>query len=348
MNGADMAQIRVGIAGLGRSGWKIHARLLAPLTEQYQIVAVVDDDAARRAEAMDRFGCAAYTEFDQLLSDDQVELIVVALPSHLHADATLAALAAGKHVVCEKPMATTLADADRLVDAAASATTVLSIFQNRRYSPDFVQVRQLIESSLLGRIVQIRLTESRFARRWDWQTLRKFGGGTLNNKCAHLLDQALLLFGPQEPELFCHLDWTLTLGDAEDHVKIVLKADGAPTMDIEASSCAAFPSETWNIMGTQGGLAGSINELRWQWVDPAQLPPRTLDIAPTPDRRYNRDEIPWQHGSWRLEDDRTPGYTGFYLDLFATIRNGAPLVITPASVRRVIRLQEMCHTMAGF
>ncbi|MEZ4558672.1 MAG: Gfo/Idh/MocA family oxidoreductase [Caldilineaceae bacterium] len=270
----------------------------------------------------------------------------MALPSHFHTDAAIAGLAAGKHVVVEKPMATSLADADRMVAAAAEADTVLSIFQNRRYNPDFVKVRSLIDAGIFGRIVQVRITESRFGRRWDWQTQRKFGGGTLNNTCPHFLDQALQLFGPTEPDVFCHLDRTLTLGDADDHVKVVLKGDGAPTIDVEVSSACAYPGETWNIMGTQGGLAappGTALEM----VRPSPVAAAELDFNPTPDRSYNRDEIPWQEGSWSLDEDDTPGYAGYYLDL---VRHHPQrrLAVTPESVRRVIWLQETCHAMAGF
>jgi scyllo-inositol 2-dehydrogenase (NADP+) len=342
----NSAAIRVGIAGLGRSGWDIHARLLAPLTEQYQVVAVVDADPARRQEAVDRFQCQAYTEYEQLLSDPNVDLVVVSLPNHLHANATIAALNAGKHVVCEKPMATSLADADRMIEAVKSTGNVLSIFQQRRYHPDFVKVREVIRSGILGRIVQIRLTESRFSRRWDWQTLQKFGGGSLNNTGPHFLDMALQLFGDAYPEtVFCHLDRTLTLGDADDHVKIMIKGPSAPTIDIELSSCAAFPGDTWTVMGTQGGLAGNTRQLRWKWLDWANQPPRQLDLQPTPNRSYNADTLTWQEDSWDIANDTSPGHAAFYHDLYATIRQGAPLQITPESVRRVIWLQEECHRL---
>ncbi len=336
-------QIRVGIAGLGRSGWDIHARLLEPLAEHFQVVAVVDADPARREEAIERFDCQAYEQYSALLADPAVELVVVSLPNFLHADASIAALAAGKHVVCEKPMATSLADADRMVAAAAGSDKVLSIFQQRRYNPDFVKVKEVIDSGILGRIVQIRITESRFGRRWDWQTLQKFGGGSLNNTGPHFLDQALQLFGDAEPELFCHLDRTLTLGDADDHLKLVLKGAGAPTIDIEISSAHAYPGETWNVMGTQGGLSGGTRELRWKWVVDEEMPPRALDTKPTPNRSYNRDELTWHEDSWTLEGNGGEAYVQFYTDLFATIRGEKPLVITPESVRRVIWLQEECH-----
>ncbi len=145
--------IRVGIAGLGRSGWDIHARLLEPMGDQYQVVAVVDDDAERRAEAVERFGCQAYVQYQALLADPNVELVVVSLPSHLHMSASVEALSAGKHVVCEKPMATTLAEADRMIETARETGRILTIFQQRRYNPDFVKVREVIDSGVLGRIV---------------------------------------------------------------------------------------------------------------------------------------------------------------------------------------------------
>jgi predicted dehydrogenase len=341
-----MDPIRVGIAGLGRSGWAIHAHLLAPLTDHFQIVAVTDEDPTRRDEAITRFACRAYGTYDALLADDDVELVIVALPSFLHAYGSIAALQAGKHVVCEKPMAVTLEEADRMIDAAARTDRVLTIFHQRRYNPDFVQVRNVINSGILGRIVEIKVRESRFTRRWDWQTLQKFGGGTLNNNGAHFLDQALQLFGPTTPDIFCRLERTLTLGDADDHVKLVISAADAPTIDIELSSCDAFPPPTWQVLGTQGGLQGTTRAISWRWIEPDELTPRTLDLRPTPDRSYNRDELSWHTDQWEFTGDLNEAYRTFYHDLFATIRQGAPLAITPASVRRVMWLQEECHRLA--
>lgn len=338
--------IQVGIAGLGRSGWSIHAHLLKALPEQFQVAAVADAEASRRQEAEEVFDCVGYADFAGLLDDDRVELVVVALPSFLHADLTVQALQAGRHVVCEKPMADSLPAAQRMVEAARHSDRVLSIFQQRRYNPDFRKVQEILASGILGRIVQIRMTEHRFGRRWDWQTLKQYGGGTLNNTGPHYLDQALQLFGPAEPEVFCKLEKTLSLGDADDHLKLVIKADGQPTVDIEVSSACAFPGESWNVMGTQGGLWGDGGTLRWKYFDPQELPPRTLDTRPTPNRAYNRDDIPWQEDSWQADKPGGQAYGQYYRDLYQTLRHAAPLVITPESVLRVIRLQEQCHALS--
>jgi len=342
----NQEHVRVGIAGLGRSGWAIHAQLLAELPNRYRIVAVLDEDADRLREAVERFGCRAYADYADLVGDDDVELVVVALPSHLHAGATVQALAAGKAVICEKPMATSLADVDRMIEAAGRSGRLLTVFQNRRYSPDFLKVQEVIASGVLGRIVLIKITQAGFSRRWDWQTLKRFGGGTLNNNGVHYLDQALLLFGKGRPEVFCHLERTLTLGDAEDHVKIILRGENAPMIDLEVSSVCAYPPPTWRISGTQGGLVGTARHLEWKAIDPDKLPPRSLDIHPTPDRSYNRDELVWHEYSWDIGDYTGPGQKGFYLDLYETMRHGKPLAVTPESVRRVMRIVEQCHRLS--
>jgi predicted dehydrogenase len=256
-------------------------------------------------------------------------------------------LAAGKHVVCEKPMAVSLADADRMVAAAAQSEPILTIFQNRRYDPHFQKVNELLAAGTLGRIIQIRITASSFGRRWDWQTLKQYGGGNLNNTGPHFIDQALQYFG-NDPitQIFCHLDRTLTLGDADDHVKLVFRGEQTPTVDIEMSNVVAYPGEFLNIAGTKGGLAGTPQELRWRVMDEAALMPRKLETTPTPDRTYNRDEISWLEYSWRAAEHQHPGYAAYYQDLYKTIRHGAPLTVTPQDVRRVIWLLDECRRLS--
>lgn len=344
MDGAQ--PIRVGIAGLGRSGWNIHVPLLAELPTQYRIVAAVDSDPKRLAEAQDRFACRPYADYEDLLKDPEVELVVVALPTHLHAEASIRALEMGKAVVCEKPMAASLADADRMIAAAEATGNLLTIFQNRRYMPDFLKVREVIASGVLGRIVLIHIVSSNFGRRWDWQTLKEYGGGMLNNIGAHYVDQALQLFGEGQPEIFCHLERVLTLGDADDHVKLILRGPGAPMIDIELSSACAYPQDNWHIMGTQGGLVGTTEHLRWKYIDPSKLPPRQVDRRPTPDRSYNAEEYDWHEEEWDIGEYQGPGQLGFYLDLYATMRRGEPLAVTPRSVRRVMWVLEECHRLS--
>jgi scyllo-inositol 2-dehydrogenase (NADP+) len=338
-------KVKTGIVGLGRSGWDIHARLLGSLPDHFQIVAVSDFDENRRAEAKTRFNCRTYTTLEELLADKEVELAVIATPNHLHAPNAIAALKAGKTVVCEKPMATSLAEADAMIAAARKTGAKLAIFQNRRYFPDFLQIREVIQSGKLGRIFEIKISWYGFSRRWDWQTLKQFGGGTLNNTGPHALDMALQLFGPaSEPEVFCQLDKILTLGDADDHAKVIIRAPGAPLLDIEISSACAYPVPTWLVMGTQGTLTVMPDgKISWKYFKPQELTPRTIDTKPTPDRSYNRDDIKLYEETWSPDQYQGPGEAGYYLDIYKTVRRNAPVAVTPESVRRMMYVLEKCH-----
>lgn len=336
-------RVRVGIAGLGRSGWGIHARVFEKHADMYRVVAVFDPIKERRKEAVCRFGCKTYPDYGSLIGDDEVELTVVSTPSYLHASQTIKALKAGKKVVCEKPMAANLAEADDMIEAAKETGNLLTVFQNRRYDPDFLKLKEVIQSGRLGRIAQIRISSHSFGRRWDWQTLKKFGGGELRNNAPHAIDQALQLFGEKEPEVFCDLQRTLTLGDSEDHVKVILKGPQSPTIDIEVTRACAYPQNRWLVMGTCGGLTGSSSSLKWRYFDPNDLPPRQVEAEPTPDRSYNREEIPWKEETWEATEDRRSGASAFYKELHSTLRQGAPLAVTPESVRRVMWIIEKCY-----
>lgn len=335
--------VKVGIAGLGRSGWNIHARAFERHPQMYKVVAVVDPIQERLEDAEKKFGCKTYDDFDSFAVDDKIELAVIATPTYLHAAHTIRALKSGRDVVCEKPMATNLAEADSMIKAAKDTGNLLTIFQNKRYWPDFLKVKEIIQSGKLGRIVLVKISLHSFARRWDWQTLTEFGGGELRNNGVHLIDQALQLMGDVDPEVFCDLQRTLTLGDAEDHVKLTLKAPGSPVVDIEVSHACAFPQEYWLVMGTAGGLIGGGASLRWRYVDLKALPPRTVETKPTPDRSFNSEELNWTDEAWEQGEDTVPGDSAFYEALYRTLRHGSPLEVTPESARRVMSIIEKCY-----
>lgn len=338
--------IRVGIAGLGRSGWDIHGRTFADRSGQFQVAAVMDPDPGRRAEAVAKFGCRAHESFSALASDDGIEVVVVATPNLLHVTHTLEALARGKHVVCEKPFGQSSGDATRMIEAAREAGKLVAPFQNRRYEPHFLKAREVIESGVLGEVQMIRLAWHSFRRRWDWQTLTEFGGGELSNTGAHILDHAMQLFGEDEPEVTVDLRNILSSGDTEDHLKIVLRAPGAPLLEIELTNACAFPQDRWLVMGDEGGLRGTTTRLEWKWVDWSTHVPRELDRNPPQGRAYYSEKLEWHSDAWDGPDDFEAISGDFYEDFYHSVRGAQPLVITPESVRRNIVLVEKCKNLA--
>jgi scyllo-inositol 2-dehydrogenase (NADP+) len=354
---ADVTPIRVGIVGLGRSGWDIHARAYRSMPQMYKLVAVTDQWTQRAAECAAAEKVRHVPTVEELLADKEVEMVVVASYNRFHAQHATAALRAGKHVLCDKPFGLTTADVDMMIAASKEAGRVLQPFQQRRYEPDFRKVKEICDSGLLGDIPFIRICWHSFKRRWDWQTARSTGGGTMNNNGPHLIDHAMELFGDGNPEVWADMRRGLCSGDAEDHLQIILRAPGKPTIDIELSDVFAYGHDRWLVCGTRGGLRGGADKLEWKWVDFSGMPPRPLDLNSTPDRSYNSEKLEWQTATWTPQASADAGsgaapaaqpVIDLYTDLFATIRHGKPQVITPQSVRRRVAVMEMARASAGW
>jgi predicted dehydrogenase len=193
---ASTDPIGVGIVGYGLAGRYFHAPFIAAV-DGLRVAAVATSRADRRAAAAAAHPGAAIVEtLDDMLALPDVEVVVVASPNKTHVPLSIRALEAGRHVVTDKPIATDVADAGRLVDVAERTGRILSIYHNRRFDGDFLTVRSLIESGALGPIDSL---ESRFeigvplAEAWREDVDQ--AGGPHRDLGAHLVDQALLLFG---------------------------------------------------------------------------------------------------------------------------------------------------------
>lgn len=343
--------IRVGVLGLGRSGWNIHADACAD-HPAFTVVAAADPVAERRAEAEARFGCATYIEPSDVIADESVDLVVVATPSHTHVGLSVDALKSGKHVLVEKPMAQSPEGVDEMITAATDAGKVLTCYQPRRVDPDFLAVRAAVTSGQLGELVFVRRAIHRFMRRTDWQMLRKFDGGELSNTVPHLLDQALQFAAPDaEFELLADLRHTVGAGDAEDHARLTLQPrDGGPLLEVEASSVVALPQPGWLVVGTNGAISGSsADDLTIRWSDPASWGPLTVDEGPAVGRKYGTSEtLEWSEEKLDTSAFGRPAALAFYDHLAATLHDGADPLVTPESIRRQIEILNRARQQTGY
>ncbi len=338
---------RYGIVGLGRAGWDIHIHELRTRPDA-RIVAVADPVQERRDQAMADFGCKAYTTFAPMLEQDDLDIIVVASPSDRHGPESKAAFKAGKHVVLEKPMATSIAEADSIIAAAEDADKKLFIHQNMRFGKEFLLLREAVASGKLGRIYHIRNYITYFARRNDWQTLAANGGGLLNNTGVHYLDQLLQLLPGKVTEVMGDLQQIASAGDVEDHVKALIRTDAGSTADVEIASAqnVATPLPTWIICGTTGTLTVERTNYTLRWFDPSQAPPLAARDGAAADRKYtNNDRLPWQEKAGPVEDARSIGT--FYDNVVDVLKNNGQMVVTPQSVRETMRVISLIRAQSN-
>jgi predicted dehydrogenase len=312
---------------------------------------VVDAIPERRTKAEKEIGCAAFANYQELFGKKDIDFVVNASFSHMHLPITLDLLDHGFNVLCEKPFAHTAAQVDELIAQQKKTGKMLAVFQQSRFAPYFEQVKKVIASGVLGRIIQISVQFNGYARRWDWQTLQAFGGGSLYNTGPHPVDQALNLLNYYEgkPGVFCKMDRVNVWGDAEDYVKLILTAPDRPLIDVEISSCDAYPSFTYNIHGSNGGLKGSMKELNWRWFIPSETPEQKLLREPLHDSDWNplycRESINWHEDSWKGDDAAVfnESVGKLYDTVYDHIVNGKPLVVTLEQVRQQIWVMEEAH-----
>ena len=336
---AKTGPVRIGLIGLGRAGWGMHCPELKGREDKFKIVAVCDSIPGRLERAKEAYGCATYAEVKDLMADPSIELIDIASRSCDHYTHALAALKTGKHVLLEKPMCTTYAEAQKIVRAAKTAKGKLFIRHNRRYEPCFQHVREIIDSGLLGKVFEVKLRRLGFSRRDDWQTLKKFGGGQLLNWGPHIIDHGLQLLESQLMSLWSHLSLIAAAGDAEDHLKIVMVGENDRVIDLEISGGSAMFEPEYIVLGTKGGLSATGDLITLRYLDPkVKLAPRKADPG-TPGESFGRpDNLQWIEQTIPVAPKKKVDMATIWDDMHASIRHNATYPITLEQAAAVMKV----------
>jgi predicted dehydrogenase len=249
--------LRVGIVGYGLAGSVFHAPLVAS-TPGMAVTAIVTSDPVRQAQARHDFPSAAvYPTAEALLANPTaLDLVVVAAPNRAHVPLGLAALEVGLPVVVDKPMAPSSADAQRLIDAAQRTGKLLTVFQNRRWDNDFLTVQKLIAADLIGPAVRL---ESRFERfraapkpgAWRERAEPEEAGGLLFDLGAHLIDQALVLFG-RPVSVYAEVDIRRPAAIVDDDTFVALRFAGGQVAHLWMSVIPRRPGPRMRVIGLRG------------------------------------------------------------------------------------------------
>jgi predicted dehydrogenase len=242
--------LRVAILGYGWVTRYFHIPLIAAVPGlAVTVLGTARIDAVREEGRGERV-----TSLEEAATDPEVDVVVVATVNDLHVGLAELALGAGKHVVVEKPFTPTLREARHLVGVANAAGLSVTVFQNRRWDSDFLTVRQVIESGLIGEVVHLESHIDRFIPQVKaaWREEPGPAAGTWFDLAPHLVDQALLLFG--NPKSVClHLAAQRVGARTDDWFHAVLDY-GRRQVILHASQLARGASPRFRIHGTDGTL----------------------------------------------------------------------------------------------
>ena len=338
--------IRVAVVGQGRSGYDIHVARMKN-DERFKVVAVADFDEGRRQGSVEELGCQAFADHASMLKAVKADLVVVSSYSFTHAPVAVEALDAGFNVLVEKPIAMNTEWIDRMIAARDKAGKRVFPFHNYRYFPEYHHLRKIMEDGVIGEPFEIRIRLLGFSRRNDWQTLREYGGGVLNNTCPHFIDLMLQLLGAPVREVFSDLKLITNVGDAENHVRIILKGENGRIADMLVSSVDAFPEPKWTVLGSQGSLTSDGKTTHIKRFRMEDLPPYAVRRGPSLNRAYDfgDNKVPFIEEEIPATAD-LPG--DLYDNLHAVLKKGAKQDIVLEDVREVVRITEAARKKDGF
>jgi len=335
--------VRVGLIGFGLAGQAFHAPMIRGI-KGMELACVLErrtnNAKARHPEVR------IARSLDEMLSDNSINLCVVATPNDTHYSYTKACLEADRHVVLDKPAVPTLRELEELFRIAAAHKRLLTVYQDRRWDGAFLTVKKLINSGALGQVAEYEARFDRFrldAKPNAWREEAKFpAAGVLWDLGPHLIDGALVLFG--EPQTIyaaaiCQRE-TSVVDDAFD----VIMEYPRLRASLKARIIAYAPSHHLLVHGTEGSFVK-------YGMDPQE---EILRSANYPDGLdWGKDwglEPPEHWGTLsrvnekprKIETERGD-YRGFYADVRDAIENGAPLDVTPEQALRTQRALVLSH-----
>ncbi len=323
--------INVGIVGYGFAGRRFHTYLVG-LAKGLQVHAVATRDPARQQQAREEQRCKVTATLDDLLVDDAIQLIVLATPHATHRDLAIRAMDAGKHVVTDKVMCLSVAEADDMIAASKRNGVMLSVFHNRRWDWDYQTVRKVIAEGLLGKPYLFEMAVMGFGRPRGWRAEAAQSGGVLYDWGAHLVDQALQLVSAPIVNVWCHIKYGAWGVDIGNYAKLVLRFADDTVAEINTGNLARKTKPRWYVLGDRGALLK-------EGLDPQERAMLSGNIDAAQEDPAQRARVYTGFDGMATEmvvDSVRSSWRAYYQNVADVLSKGAQLEVTPESVRRDI------------
>lgn len=328
---STLSEIRVGVIGYGGAFNMGKDHLTRAQQAGMTPAAVADIDAKRLKEAESDFpGIQTYPTVHQMLRHADVDLVVIITPHSSHAKLVIQCLTEGKHVVCEKPLALTTAECDRMIAAAHNRKLLLSTYHNRHWDGWIIQALKTIQSGAIGEVVRVETCMGEWNKPSDWwRSSKSISGGILYDWGVHLIEYALQIIDDDIAEVngfSCNGVWadkTVWKSDAnEDEATAIVRFKKGAFLSLRITSIDVNPRPAWfEITGTAGTYIFNWN--LWELI----VPRRNTIVRTT---GKNPADQYWQ----------------YYSNIAEHLVNNEPLVITPEWSRRPIHILDLADRSA--
>lgn len=341
---------RLGMIGFGGMAGH-HLTQLSKGNVRMQVKGVYDINPARMDAARGK-GLYPYSSREELLSDPEIDVVLVATPNDTHAEISIDALSHGKHVLCEKPVTVSSEELIRVMNVAKECGKIFTVDQNRRVNRDFVLLRRTLESGLIGKpyVIESRVEGSRGMPE-GWRCSKAQGGGMMLDWGVHLIDQMLYLNpGRKVKNVFCKM-YSVHYPEIDDNFRLTLTFEDGLTAHIEVSTNNFIQHPRWYVLGTDGTMQIDDWSCTGRVVRPiAAQSDWSVEIAADrsgPSKTMaKRDSSTVETVELTPPDDVNDTVEPTYFQLIDAIEGGK-LTITPEQALRVMRVMEAAFQSAN-
>lgn len=337
------SNISTGVIGYGLSGRVFHSPFI-DVVEGYELSKISTSNPERKALAQMRYPLTEIVPgAEDIINDPSIDLVLVTSPNIDHYRWAKEALLAGKHAVVEKPFTINVAEADELIELAKKHKKTLSVYHNRRFTSDTKTVKKLIDSGLLGEIVEYEThfdryrTDPRPYGAWREQALP--GSGIFYDLGSHLIDQALWFFGMPEA-VTAEINKQRPWANVDDHFDVRLHYPRF-TATLKSGMICRIPGPTYMLHGTNGSFVKYGLDVQEATLDGGAKPigkdwgKEPEDIWGTIKAEYKGVKI-----SGKLESE-LGDYKDYFINLRDTINGKAELAVKAEEARDVMRIIEL-------
>lgn len=344
-----MGDQKLGLAIIGYGGMgEWHAHTLAGIPHM-ELRGIYDIDQSRNAAAK-KAGIPVYAFIGDVLADPEVKAVTVATPNDVHFPIAIAAMNAGKHVICEKPVALNSGQLSEMIACSKKNGVLFTVHQNRRWDEDFLTIKELYEKNTLGSVFNLesRVHGSRGIP-GDWRNTKEHGGGMVLDWGVHLIDQVLMLFGNKKLETVYARLSHITNEAVEDGFRAIFHFSGGPDCLLEVGTSNFISLPRWYAQGENGtavirdwDLSGEIIMVSdWEKRDAVPVVTAaglTKTMAPRTEETIQRYSLP------KVQSD----IRDFYRNVYDAVLHKAELMVKPSEAMRVMRVMEAIFESASF